>query len=364
MPVYERDNRITIGQRVFNKQATDPASRAKDNNTFVGFHIFIIRKTADKSSHADIHDANRYSDTYVKKSTHPVSTKRPRYAVWATKIIIAIIGITLSVALHELFHIVVHWNDGPHVKLLSSQETLAEIIVWIPNGYDLEGEEIAAYTITLLTLIATAMIIYKIDDANDTRSAGEILFPDDKDMQKLSPDQMLDLVDRVDFAEIHKTAEHIPDPTAVTATAALQPTVSTQHHDTPESNPIQHYNKSLAPNDMLIANLLAQEIEKGLPQATSKIWYGAPVWFLNNNPIVGYSRRKAGMYLLFWSGQSFNERKLKKEGSFKAAQILYTDVSQIDPYDIARWLEKSARIQWDYEHIRKQKGHLKRRKKS
>lgn len=302
---------------------------------------------------ADIHHAKLYSCTNVKKSSHVKPAKKPRYAIWTTKIVVAIIGIIMSIALHEAFHIIVHWNDGPHVRLLSSQETLAEIIVWIPSGYDLEGEEIAAYTITLLTLIATAMIIYKIDDANDTRSAAEILFPDDKEMQKLNPDQMLELADRADFAEIHKTAEHAPE--VVTATVPVpQPSV--------KQSTIRQFNQSLAPNDAAIANLLAQEIEKGLPNATSKIWYGAPVWFLGGNPIVGYGRRKAGMYLLFWSGQSFNERKLKKEGSYKAAQILYTDIAQIDPYDIARWLEKSARIQWDYEHIRKQKGHLKRRK--
>lgn len=292
----------------------------------------------------------------MKKSRLSNQAKKPRYAIWITKIIIAVIGVILSIALHELFHVIVHWNDGPHIRLLSSQETLAEIIVWIPNGYDLEGEEIAAYTITLLALIATAMIIYKIDDANDERSAAEILFPDDKEMQKLSPDQMLELVDRADFAEIHKTAEQIPILETVAAAAPAQ-SVSIGKPTT-----IQQYNQALAPNDAAIANLLAQEIEKGLPKATPKIWYGTPVWFLNSNPIVGYSRRKMGMYLLFWSGQSFKEPKLKKEGSFKAAHILYTDIAQIDPYDIARWLEKSARIQWDYEHVRKQKGHLKRRK--
>lgn len=306
----------------------------------------------------DFGHSKLYSCTNVKKSSHTKQTKKPRYAIWITKIIIAVIGIILSIALHELFHVIVHWNDGPHIRLLSSQETLAEIIVWIPNGYDLEGEEIAAYTITLLTLIATAMIIYKIDDANDERSAAEILFPDDKEMQKLSPDQMLELADRADFAEIHKTAEQIPVPPTPAMATAMQPAIVTK------PTTIQAYNQSLAPNDAAIANLLAQEIEKGLPKATSKIWYGAPVWFLGGNPIVGYSHRKAGVQLLFWSGQSFKEPKLKKEGSFKAAQILYTDIAQIDPYDVARWLEKSARIQWDYEHIRKQKGHLKRRKKT
>jgi hypothetical protein len=125
---------------------------------------------------------------------------------------------------------------------------------------------------------------------------------------------------------------------------------------------IQNYNDTHEPNDVPTMNLLAQEINKGLPEATSKIWHGAPVWFLDDNPIVGYSRRKAGIVLLFWSGQSFDEPKLKTEGTFKAAEKLYKDVSEVNTIDLARWLEKSARIQWDYKNIVKRKGVLERLK--
>jgi hypothetical protein len=50
-----------------------------------------------------------------------------------------------------------------------------------------------------------------------------------------------------------------------------------------------------------------------------------PVWFLEGNPIVGYSRLKAGIRLMFWSGASFDEDKLKPgTGKFRDASILYT----------------------------------------
>ena len=58
----------------------------------------------------------------------------------------------------------------------------------------------------------------------------------------------------------------------------------------------------------------------GLPDAEQKIWHAHPVWFLNGNPIVGYSKLKECVRLLFWSGQSFDEPGLQKEGSFKAAE--------------------------------------------
>lgn len=120
------------------------------------------------------------------------------------------------------------------------------------------------------------------------------------------------------------------------------------------------YNDSQDPADQDICRLLAQEIDKGLPEAESKVWHAHPVWFLDGNPIVGYSRRKSGMNLMFWSGQSFDEPDLQPEGKFKAAEIRYHSAEEIDTKDLKRWLKKARDIQWDYKHIVKRKGVLER----
>lgn len=123
---------------------------------------------------------------------------------------------------------------------------------------------------------------------------------------------------------------------------------------------IQAYNDSMSAADKAICQKLAEVIDKWLTGAESKIWHRHPVWFLNGNPIVGYSKLKGGIRLLFWSGQSFDEEGLQPEGSFKAAEARYTDVGQIDTDQLKRWLEKSAKIQWDYKNIVKRKGVLER----
>ncbi len=123
---------------------------------------------------------------------------------------------------------------------------------------------------------------------------------------------------------------------------------------------IRIYNESLAQEDRAICDLLAQEIMKGLPEAESKVWHAHPVWFLGGNPIVGYAKLKHSVQLLFWSGQSFDEESLQKEGSFKAAEARYVSVDQINVKDLARWLKKSRDIQWDYKNIVKRKGQLER----
>lgn len=120
----------------------------------------------------------------------------------------------------------------------------------------------------------------------------------------------------------------------------------------------QKYNNALLPKDKEICNFLMSEINKTIPQAESKIWHASPVWFINGNPIVGYDKLKDSVRLLFWSGQSFEEKGLQNEGSFKAAEIRYTDASQINTEDLERWLKKSTEIQWDYKNIVKRKGKL------
>jgi len=123
---------------------------------------------------------------------------------------------------------------------------------------------------------------------------------------------------------------------------------------------IQAYNESLSDNDKAICILLLQEINRHLSDAENKIWHGHPVWFLNGNPIVGYSKLKNSIRLLFWSGQSFDEPGLQPEGNFKAAEMRYTSAEQINTNDLKRWFEKSKKIQWDYKNIVKRKGVLER----
>lgn len=122
------------------------------------------------------------------------------------------------------------------------------------------------------------------------------------------------------------------------------------------------YNDTLDTTDKATCDLLASEIDRALPDAENKIWHRHPVWFLDGNPVAGYSKLKSCIRLLFWSGQSFEEAGLQDEGSFKAAEARYTDVAQVDVEALQRWLGKARDIQWDYKNIVKRKGKLERLK--
>jgi hypothetical protein len=122
------------------------------------------------------------------------------------------------------------------------------------------------------------------------------------------------------------------------------------------------YNGALPPSARAIARILAREIDGALPEAENKVWHAHPVWFLDGNPIVGYSKLKDCVRLLFWSGQGFRTKGLAKEGSFKAAEARYATVDDVDTGPLRKWLAEAREVQWDYKNIVKRKGRLARLK--
>lgn len=124
---------------------------------------------------------------------------------------------------------------------------------------------------------------------------------------------------------------------------------------------IRSYHEKLAAEDAAICDRLAKTINEALPNAENKLWHGHPVWFLDGNPIVGYGKLKHCIRLLFWSGQSFPTPGMKASGSFKASEIRYGSLEDIDLPALRVWLAESETVQWDYKNIVKRKGRLERR---
>lgn len=123
------------------------------------------------------------------------------------------------------------------------------------------------------------------------------------------------------------------------------------------------YNERMNSLDKAICDTLAGVIDREFVDAEGKIWHAHPVWFLDGNPIVGYSKQKKGIRLMFWSGADFNELGLTVSGGkFKDASIFYNEPEEVNTADLKRWLKKGREIQWDYKNIVKRRGVLKRLK--
>lgn len=120
-------------------------------------------------------------------------------------------------------------------------------------------------------------------------------------------------------------------------------------------NDIETYNAAQASAESAICSDLAELIKEELPMASGKVWHGHPVWFIEDNPIVGYSIKKSGVQVLFWSGQSFATPGLKPLGSYKAAawDAQSIEVIALSPMD--EWLREALKIQWDYKNLPKKR---------
>ncbi len=125
---------------------------------------------------------------------------------------------------------------------------------------------------------------------------------------------------------------------------------------TPSSNAgvISEYARKQTPELAAVCDALRSEIDAALPQAASKVWHGAPVWFIDDYPVVGYSTKAGMAALLFWNGQALGEPALKAMGKHLAAEALFTHVSELDRAALRRWLSKAGKnVFKDYASLRK-----------
>jgi hypothetical protein len=106
-------------------------------------------------------------------------------------------------------------------------------------------------------------------------------------------------------------------------------------------DPIAAYSQAQPLAFLTICDLLRELINTALPKAPSKVWHGSPVWFIDDNPVVGYNATAKTVNVLFWNGQAFDEPGLKPVGKYQAAEAVFRDAADIDPKVIRRWLKKA-----------------------
>jgi hypothetical protein len=128
------------------------------------------------------------------------------------------------------------------------------------------------------------------------------------------------------------------------------------------SQDILDYQGKLSADEAVIGAALIKLISKTLPMAEGKVWHGHPVWFMDGNPVVGFSLKKAGIEVLFWSGQSFKLDGLRAIGKFKAAGVAIPTLKDLNKKAINAWLSEALAIQWDYANLPKNRSLEKRTK--
>jgi hypothetical protein len=110
---------------------------------------------------------------------------------------------------------------------------------------------------------------------------------------------------------------------------------------------IDEYQKHLPDDQQRIMSTLRRELDAVLGQQNSRIWHKAPVWFVGENPVAGYSVNSRGVCLLFWNGQAFGEASLHPIGKFHAAELRFVPRAEL-PVSLIRRLARRAKSEvWD-----------------
>lgn len=97
-------------------------------------------------------------------------------AFFDVRILVALCGIILSVAAHELFHIVLHWGEINSVHLLPNNSAIVEVIFTPSRQYNVALEEGIAYLITTVTLLLTVMLVSDIGEIRSEKTYKEFPF--------------------------------------------------------------------------------------------------------------------------------------------------------------------------------------------
>jgi hypothetical protein len=105
---------------------------------------------------------------------------------------------------------------------------------------------------------------------------------------------------------------------------------------------IAAWSRAQSPKHRALCDALRKSIDAALPKASSKLWHGAPVWFLGENPVVGYSVKAGVVSLLFWNGVAFGDPALKPVGKYGAAEAVFRDADELEGKALRRWLKHAG----------------------
>lgn len=117
-----------------------------------------------------------------------------------SRVIVALIGATLSIVMHELFHVITHWGEIENISIFPDHNAIVTIFFAPKSDFDLLIEELVAYMITMVTLMLTIMLVSDIHESRDRRSVQQIIFGkstgshDSRASNKRSRDQMRELL--------------------------------------------------------------------------------------------------------------------------------------------------------------------------
>jgi hypothetical protein len=87
-------------------------------------------------------------------------------------------------------------------------------------------------------------------------------------------------------------------------------------------------------------------IDGELPEATTKVYHGVPVWCVGDEPTIGVKPAKAHVSVLFFRGQRIADGTgaLVASGSFEMASVKLAGLADLDEDALRTWVRAAKEL--------------------
>ncbi|MBG6212150.1 MAG: DUF1801 domain-containing protein [Cryobacterium sp.] len=131
------------------------------------------------------------------------------------------------------------------------------------------------------------------------------------------------------------TAFHVAAPTAAVVSTTVKP-----------AN-IDEYVAAPAEPLASVVGLLRDKFDLGLPETSTELWHGHPVWLDDELPVAGFKAYPTFVTVLFWRGQAITDDsgKLNASGSAEMSEFKLRSVEDFDDTLFDGWLQQVRELQ-------------------
>ncbi|WP_166788236.1 DUF1801 domain-containing protein [Cryobacterium glaciale] len=104
-----------------------------------------------------------------------------------------------------------------------------------------------------------------------------------------------------------------------------------------------------APTEPLasIVTLLRDTFDLALPETSTELWHGHPVWLEEDLPVAGFKAYPTFVTVLFWRGQAITDDsgKLNASGSAEMSELKLRSVDDFDSALFDGWLQQVRELE-------------------
>ncbi|WP_158251640.1 MULTISPECIES: DUF1801 domain-containing protein [Cryobacterium] len=96
-----------------------------------------------------------------------------------------------------------------------------------------------------------------------------------------------------------------------------------------------------------VVGLLRDKFDLALPETSTELWHGHPVWLDDDLPVAGFKAYPTFVTVLFWRGQAITDHsgKLNASGSAEMSEYKLKSVDDFDSDLFDVWLQQVRELE-------------------